>query len=91
MDAVGDAHCEYSLAGEAGEFDVLVRRDDDCIGSSDVRGGQDVLRADRALGLDFDLVAGLGGGRLQFLCRHIRVGDARRARRDRYITHGVKR
>ena len=64
VDAIGDPHVEYPLAGETVEFDLLVRRDDDRIGRSDVRGGQHVLRANRALGLDFDLVAGLGGGHL---------------------------
>jgi hypothetical protein len=89
VDAIGDPHFEYFLSGEAVHFDVLVRRDDDRIGGGDVRGGQDVLRADRALGLDFDLVACFGGSRLQLLCRHIRVGDARRARRDSYVTHAA--
>ena len=54
------------------------------VGRRDVCRREDVLRPDRALGLDLDRVPSILRRPLEPFGRHEGVGDARRARRDRH-------
>ena len=82
VDAARDGTRIDRLAVKAVELDVLVRRDDDTLGTRDVGGRQHVLGTARALGFDLDARAHLGSLILKPLCRHKRVGNTRWARRD---------
>jgi hypothetical protein len=66
--------------------DLHVRSEDHCVGVGDNLRVERV-RTGRALGLDVHLVAGVGRGLLERLGGHVRVRDARGARRHRYELH----
>ena len=75
------------LAHEAGLVDLGVGGDHHQVGSGNFLGGEGVLRADRATGLDLDGVAGGLGTFFQGLGGHEGVGHARGARGDGHDLH----
>ena len=82
VDAAGDGAAVKRLAVKAVELDVLVGSDDDALAAGDILGGEHVLGARGALGLDLDAQPHLLGLGLEGLGGHVGVGDAGRARGD---------
>ncbi|MNQ67339.1 hypothetical protein D3C85_818580 [compost metagenome] len=74
------------LAGETLGGDFNVRRQQHHVGIADGLRTQRIARADRALGLDLQVIAQPLGRLLQGLGGHEGVGHTRRASRDRHQT-----
>ena len=83
VDTVGDARNHDGLAVEARHFHVFVRRHNDTVATGDFVRRQDVFGAAGAVRLDFRRQSHFGAGLFKVRRRHVRVGDARRAGRDR--------
>ena len=82
VDAVRDFRDDNAVSVKARHGDVLVRRDDDAVGSRDFLGREDILGACRAVRLDLDGDAAFLRVLLKALCRHKGVRDARGAGGD---------
>ena len=75
----GNTNGNHALAGETLRLDILIGRDDDGLGTSDLALGEFVLDTDLAMGLDLNSQTSLGSCLLQRLLRHEGVRNAGRA------------
>ena len=75
----GNTNGNHALAGETLRLDILIGRDDDGLGTSDLALGKFVLDTDLAMGLDLNSQTSLGSCLLQRLLRHEGVRNAGRA------------
>ena len=82
VDAVRNLRDDDAVSVKARHGDVLVRRNDDAVGSGDLLRCEDVLHARRAVRLDLDGDAAFLRVLFQALCRHKGVRDARGAGGD---------
>ena len=76
---LGNTNGNHALAGETLRLDILIGRDDDGLGTSDLALGEFVLDTDLAMGLDLNSQTSLGSCLLQRLLSHEGVRNAGRA------------